>query len=418
MHTLIVIIITIIVSFLQFNKILCQSEYGSFFPIPLTIPYEDPNFQRCPSETGAYVHTTNCSLFHHCTFGIHRIYSCIDEFFFNPISNRCQRLSMEKEVKCEVILQKMMDLDFYPLIEIVKDYEYHHHRKSATSKCIQTGIYPDILDCSLFHYCHENKYHEIFKCSNGLHFDPKTYMCLPSQLVNCQYELSTKIEDDIITICHNYAPGTYLPVPNRFDEFIICKTDDRSISMKCKSGLIYNALTTACEKGPCTFDSTLCKNEGQCIDEPTNEKGFKCICSNQFQGDFCEKDINLIETTEQVNYRDIMAKNSNSFLQQNNFDETTHIPYTEKVITFRKNKSIITTKASIHLSQNKPLIYSEQKRQVEQMIKILFIIIVTLIGLVLFGSIIFGIVIISRLIIYSSRQTTGEWKTLQEESNI
>jgi hypothetical protein len=41
--------------------------------------------------------------------------------------------------------------------------------------------------------------------------------------------------------------------------------------------------------GPCTFDSTLCKNEGQCIDEPTIEKGFKCVCSNQFQGEYCEK---------------------------------------------------------------------------------------------------------------------------------
>lgn len=81
--------------------------------------------------------------------------------------------------------------------------------------------------------------------------------------------------------------------------------------MNCESGLIYNALTTTCEKGnnrvlflieklfyckiinffpgPCTFDSTLCKNEGQCIDEPTNEKSFKCICWSHFQGDFCEQ---------------------------------------------------------------------------------------------------------------------------------
>ncbi len=58
-----------------------------------------------------------------------------------------------------------------------------HHRKSAISNCTQIGIYPDILDCSLFHYCHENNHHEIFKCPNGLNFDPKTYLCLPSQLV-------------------------------------------------------------------------------------------------------------------------------------------------------------------------------------------------------------------------------------------
>ncbi|CAF4146822.1 unnamed protein product, partial [Rotaria sordida] len=297
-------------------------------------------------------------------------------------------------------------------------YDSYHHRKSAASKCTQIGIYPDILDCSIFHYCRENKHHEIFKCPNALHFDPKTFMCLPPQLVNCQYESSIKIEDDMNTICRDYAPETYLPVPNRFDEFIICKTDGRSISMKCKSGLIYNALTTGCEKGPCTFDSTLCKNEGQCIDEPTNEKGFKCICSNQFQGDFCEKDINLKETTEQSNNREIMIKNSDSFFQQNIFDETTHIPYAEKINILRKNKSIITNKTSTNLSQNKPLLYSEQQQQVSQMIKIIFIIIITLIGLILFGSIIFGIVVITRLIIYSSRPTTNEWKTLQEESNI
>ncbi|CAF4099962.1 unnamed protein product [Rotaria sp. Silwood2] len=182
MHTLSVII-AIMVSVLQSNKILCQSEYGSFFPIPLTILNEDPNFRQCPIENGAYVHTTNCSLFHHCTFGIHRIYSCIDEFFFNPISSRCQHLLGAKEVICERIIQKMMDINFYPLVETVEDYDSHRHRKSATSNCTQTGIYPDILDCSLFHYCHKNKHHEIFKCPNGLHFDPKTFMCLPSQLV-------------------------------------------------------------------------------------------------------------------------------------------------------------------------------------------------------------------------------------------
>jgi hypothetical protein len=89
--------------------------------------------------------------------------------------------------------------------------------------------------------------------------------------------------------------------------YIICGNDGKSISKRCESGLIYNALTTACEKGnyfsniyylikqwrtplgPCTFDSTLCKNEGQCIDEPTIENGFKCICSSLFQGEYCEK---------------------------------------------------------------------------------------------------------------------------------
>ncbi len=51
------------------------------------------------------------------------------------------------------------------------------------------------------------------------------------------------------SICRDYAPGTYLPMENRFDEFLICGNDGRSIPMKCKSGFIYNALTTACENG-------------------------------------------------------------------------------------------------------------------------------------------------------------------------
>jgi hypothetical protein len=37
------------------------------------------------------------------------------------------------------------------------------------------------------------------------------------------------------------------------------------------------------------MDSTLCKNNGQCIDESTNKKGFKCRCSIEYQGEYCEK---------------------------------------------------------------------------------------------------------------------------------
>ena len=67
---------------------------GGVFPIPLTISNEDPNFTRCLVENGVYVYTTNCSLFHLCTFGIHTIYSCLDGFFFNPISSQCQHFSI------------------------------------------------------------------------------------------------------------------------------------------------------------------------------------------------------------------------------------------------------------------------------------------------------------------------------------
>ena len=41
--------------------------------------------------------------------------------------------------------------------------------------------------------------------------------------------------------------------------------------------------------GPCTFDSTLCENEGHCINDPTMEKGFKCVCASRYGGEFCEK---------------------------------------------------------------------------------------------------------------------------------
>lgn len=39
----------------------------------------------------------------------------------------------------------------------------------------------------------------------------------------------------------------------------------------------------------CTKDSTLCQNNGQCVDDSTNKKGFYCICSTEYQGETCEK---------------------------------------------------------------------------------------------------------------------------------
>ena len=53
--------------------------------------------------------------------------------------------------------------------------------------------------------------------------------------------------------------------------------------------------------GPCTFDSTLCQNEGQCIDEPNVSKGFQCLCSHPFHGEFCEKSDRLTEETTHQN---------------------------------------------------------------------------------------------------------------------
>lgn len=313
MHTLLFLVFT---SFSLFNRVLCASDFGSVFPIPLAINNNDVNFQHCPKESGAYAHTTNCSLFHMCNSGDHTIYSCIDGFFFHPTNGKCQYWPVEKETQCTDILKEMMATKFYPSIEPIKDYNYYNRRKSTTSKCTQAGIYPDVLDCSLFHYCHQNKQHEIFKCPNRLHFNPKTFMCAVPELVNCQYEPpreltiskvdtnTTPVQPLIDSICRHYAPGTHLPVANKIDEFIVCENDGSSTSLKCKAGLIYNALTTGCESnkipntvasllGPCMVDSNICKNNGQCVDEPTDRKGFKCLCSIQFTGDHCETPIKL-----------------------------------------------------------------------------------------------------------------------------
>ena len=83
--------------------------------------------------------------------------------------------------------------------------------------------------------------------------------------------------------------------------------------------------------GPCTFDSTLCENDGRCIDDPTVEKGFKCICSNQYEGEFCQEGkrdiqllaitrisavaINMEETTEQVYTNSMLERSSDNLLK-------------------------------------------------------------------------------------------------------
>ena len=40
---------------------------------------------------------------------------------------------------------------------------------------------------------------------------------------------------------------------------------------------------------PCAMDANLCQNNGQCIDTSTDRKGFRCQCSIEYQGEFCEK---------------------------------------------------------------------------------------------------------------------------------
>ena len=50
------------------------------------------------------------------------------------------------------------------------------------------------------------------------------------------------------TICRDYVSGTYLPVANKLDEFVVCEDDGTSTVKKCQAGLRYNALSTKCEK--------------------------------------------------------------------------------------------------------------------------------------------------------------------------
>ncbi|UJR13749.1 hypothetical protein I4U23_000759 [Adineta vaga] len=391
-----------------------QLEYArSVFPIPLMVSNDDPHFSKCPTENGIYAHTTNCSLFHMCIFGIHTVYTCIDRFFFNPIHNRCEYVALENETRCEIILEQMKVFSDFSV-----EYRFDDHRKSATSKCVQIGIYPDTLDCSLFHYCRENQQHDILKCRNNLHFDPKTFMCKAPELVNCQYEPIIDADDEINKslkgICRDHPSDTYLPIFNRIDMYIICGNDGEYIMKRCELGFMYNALTTACEKGPCTFDSTLCQNDGRCVDEPMIEKGYRCICSSQFQGENCEKIINQEETTEEAHTNESIQKSSNNLLHKNESDETTHIPYSEIVHHYHNNQSIETNRSLDDRQQDKLVFSSNSQR----LIKIIFIIIVIFIGIILFGSIIFGIITLTRIILYSPVEIFHEWKSLDEESNI
>jgi len=365
-------------------------------------------------ESGAYTHTTNCSLFHMCTFGIHTIYSCIDGFFFNPTSGKCQYFPIKNEIKCAEIIQQMKDTDLLPPVETVKKYDYYHRRKSAISQCTQAGIYPDVLDCSLFHYCHQNKKHEILKCPTGLNFDPKIFMCSAPQLVNCQYEPPTITEDEIDTtesntICRDYAPGTHLPVANKFDEYIICENNGKSIQMKCKPGFHYNALTTSCEMKPCAMDSTLCKNNGQCVGELTSKKGFKCICSIEYQGEYCEKRVELVETTK----RQIETSTENLLRFADRLIDD------NKPLTTNTNVNVDRPQNSISRVLHR--LYNDyDQEQVDEIIKIIFVTILMLIILILLGSIIFGIIVCIRLISSPPTpiETVGTWKILPEESKV
>ena len=92
----------------------------------MTISNDDSNFQQCPKESGAYPHTTNCSLFHMCTFGIHRIYSCIKGFFFNPINGRCQHLSIVRKLIfiLKIILCWVLTHMYRTIVQVEHKHEF------------------------------------------------------------------------------------------------------------------------------------------------------------------------------------------------------------------------------------------------------------------------------------------------------
>ncbi|CAF0752799.1 unnamed protein product [Adineta ricciae] len=315
----------------------------------------------------------------------------------------------------------MAETEYFPSAEPVKGYDYYHRRKSTTSKCTQTGIYPDVLDCSLFHYCHQNKQHEVFQCPDGLHFDPKLFMCSPKQLVNCQYEPPMDMDNTPMiksnTICRDYVSGTHLPAANRLDEFVVCEDDGTSTVKKCQPGLRYNALTTKCEKQPCDVDSDLCHNHGQCVNELTSTKGFRCICSLSYQGEHCDKPVQVTNTPD----------TSTQYL----FRYTNRITnYQKSLPTTAKPPPAVSIDSS-HDSEELPTIESplsrifrrlnsnlDQQQRVNELTQVIFIIIFALIGLILLASMVFGVIVCMRMLLFSPVENVGTWKVLPDEWKV
>ncbi|CAF4362099.1 unnamed protein product, partial [Adineta steineri] len=60
----------------------------------------------------------------------------------------------------------------------------------------------------------------------------------------------------------------------------------------------------------------------------------------------------------------------------------------------------------------------DHQQQLTEIIQIVFITVMTLIGLILLGSIIFGITVCIRMIISRNVDNVGTWKILTEESKV
>ena len=137
------LLLLVVIEFLQCLQIFGQLELGKaswspsmllitwlgrVFPIPLLDFESDPDFPRCPTDDGVYRHTSNCSLFHLCSFDVHRVYACMPDFVFNPISRRCQYWPFVRDGKFEFVtnsefqeggrncdIQEMIEANFAPI---------------------------------------------------------------------------------------------------------------------------------------------------------------------------------------------------------------------------------------------------------------------------------------------------------------
>ena len=137
--------------------------------------------------------------------------------------------------------------------------------------------------------------------------------------------------------------------------------------------------------GPCTFDSTLCENEGRCVDDMTTEKGFQCICSNEYEGELCESSKLVINGSS--------VDLSKYALTKKFMDE-----FFILLFLFR--------------------LHSDEQQPSEYMLRMGLVFATSLIGIILLGAIAFTMITLIRLICYTSMMSAGQWRTLCEESMV
>ena len=173
---------------MEFSSLLLSLSSGGVFPVPLDNFPPDPTFVRCDVSHGLFPHRTNCSLFHVCSFAVHQVYACLNGFFFHPLSQRCQE-GNSPSIDCRTVREEISQWKFYPIDELIigETAKENDERKSFQSMCERRGIFPDVFDCSLFHLCRSNGDHQVLRCPSGFHFDPKTSLCLRSQLVRTTF---------------------------------------------------------------------------------------------------------------------------------------------------------------------------------------------------------------------------------------